>query len=374
MRLRVRLVIWLTIAAMFATQFTLADRAVGGPPGLPWWSYFGNELLGWGSFILALPLIVAMLERFPLFGVSRQAALGHLVVHALVATCIHLLIATVGSVLLIKLGVVHVGMTLSQFVLMRSVGGFAAAWMVYATALMLHSAISYHDAYRARETRAAQLEAQLTGAQLDVLRMQLHPHFLFNTLHGISGLMVRDVPAARRMMSRLSDLLRLSLDDATEQEVSLADEMDFLGRYVEIQLMRFGDRLTVTIDVEAEAAGQSVPRLLLQPLVENAIRHGTSRLARPGVVALRAYVAEERLRIEIRDNGAGLGREPPVEGIGLRNTRERLRQLYGSHQRFEIASHPDGGTLVRIELPASSSVREALEAGRHERDVRAVPA
>ena len=108
--------------------------------------------------------------------------------------------------------------------------------------------------------------------------------------------------------------------------------------------------------------------------MENAIRHGTSRLARPGVVALRAYVAEERLRIEIRDNGAGLGREPPVEGIGLRNTRERLRQLYGSQQRFEIGSHPDGGTLVPSELPASSSERAALEAGRHERDVRAVPA
>jgi LytS/YehU family sensor histidine kinase len=200
--------------------------------------------------------------------------------------------------------------------------------------------------------RAAQLEAQLAEARLDALRMQLHPHFLFNTLHAISALMARDVPAARRMMTRLSDLLRFSLEQEVTDEVPLAEELDFLDRYVEIQRARFPDRLHVEMDVEPDAQAALVPRFMLQPLVENAIRHGIDRRPGGGRVVVRARVNDHRLKIEVEDNGPGFPSGADYrEGVGLRSTRARLEHLYGGGGELDLAAAPGGGALVRVVIP-----------------------
>jgi LytS/YehU family sensor histidine kinase len=234
----------------------------------------------------------------------------------------------------------------------------AMSMAIYGVVVTVYHAIEYYRAYRDREVAAAQLETQLAHAQLDVLRMQLHPHFLFNTLHGISSLMAKDVHGARRMITRLSDLLRLSLENDGVQEVTLGEELEFLNHYIELQRMRFQDRLTVTIEIDADARLVMVPKLLLQPLVENAIRHGISRHARPGFIEITGRVEAGSLRLTIADNGPGIVRrdgEPLREGVGIGNTRARLRQLYGDAQSLTLVNGEREGLTVGIALPARAA-------------------
>jgi LytS/YehU family sensor histidine kinase len=181
--------------------------------------------------------------------------------------------------------------------------------------------------------------------------MQLNPHFLFNTLHAISALMHKDVEAADRMLTRLSDLLRLALDSSDTQEVPLRDELAFLERYLEIEQTRFGERLKVKMDIGPETGAALVPSLILQPLVENAIRHGIEPQALAGVVRLSACCEGDRLRLRVSDNGVGLRGQPVTEGVGLSNTRARLQQLYGTAHQFELSNGSDGGLAVDIVMP-----------------------
>ncbi|HEV2129507.1 MAG TPA: histidine kinase, partial [Longimicrobiaceae bacterium] len=196
-------------------------------------------------------------------------------------------------------------------------------------------------------------EGQLTRAQLDVLKMQLHPHFLFNTLNAISALMHRDVPAADRMLARLGDLLRLSLEKAGTQEVTLRDELEFLEPYLEIEQTRFGDRLKVEWTIDSEALDAMVPHLILQPLVENSIRHGIAPRAAPGRIEISAQRSNGSLQLEVRDNGRGLnqGDQMRSTGVGLSNTRARLAQLYDGSHSFEVGGAPEGGVVVAMEIP-----------------------
>jgi len=208
---------------------------------------------------------------------------------------------------------------------------------------------NYHK-YRERELRASQLEARLAQSQLQVLKMQLHPHFLFNTLNSISVLMTEDAAAANRTLVRLSDLLRMTLDDAGAQETSLKAEMDFLQGYLDIERTRFQDRLSVDVRIEPAAWDALVPTFLLQPLVENSIRHGISPHARPGLVEICARRDGDSLRLEVRDNGGGVAANGS-EGVGIATTRARLQQLYGSSHRFEIRNAPEGGARVSVVIP-----------------------
>ncbi len=187
--------------------------------------------------------------------------------------------------------------------------------------------------------------------------MQLHPHFLFNTLHSISALVHKDPDAADRMIARLGDFLRLTLDTAATQEVPLRQELNFLNCYLEIERIRFHDRLTTRLHVEPQTLSCRVPNLILQPIVENAIRHGIGPRSAPGRIEISAKRDHGSLRIEVRDNGPGL---PAIskpngrarEGVGLANTRERLAQLYGGSHRLELKNAPDGGLVVTLEIPA----------------------
>ncbi|HUF26219.1 MAG TPA: histidine kinase [Gemmatimonadaceae bacterium] len=206
--------------------------------------------------------------------------------------------------------------------------------------------------YLAAAREGERLEARLTEAQLQSLKLQLHPHFLFNTLNTITALVHVDPPAAERMVAGLSELLRLSLRTAGEQEVPLSREMEMLDHYLQIQQVRFGDRLAVSIVVDPDAREALVPHFILQPLVENAIRHGIAPRATRGLVEIRATVLGTMLKLQVRDDGIGVpfGR-PVADGVGLANTRSRLRSLYGTRHSFHAAGEVAGGFVVDIEIP-----------------------
>lgn len=215
---------------------------------------------------------------------------------------------------------------------------------------------------RARlEARLTRAELQLARSQLQVLKMQLDPHFLFNTFNAIAALMHRDAAAADTMLTRLSELLRITLARAGDQEVTLREELEFLRLYLEIQLSRFGDRLAVDWRVEPGAEGAAVPHLLLQPVVENAVQHGISRVRGPGRIGIAARRQGGQLVLEVTDTGPGLGEDwtPRPGGVGLSNTQARLEQMYGDDHSLEMYTRDEGGTAVVIALPYRPAGRAA---------------
>ncbi len=228
----------------------------------------------------------------------------------------------------------------------------------YLPIVLIAHVASYYQRFRERELRSSQLQAQLEKARLQSLKSQLQPHFLFNTLNSISALMLTNVEAADRMITRLGDLLRISLETAGTQMTTLSRELEFVSCYIEIEKVRFEERLKVSIDVAPETLDASVPHLLLQPLVDNAIKHGISRLVSGGEIRISATHDDADLHLEVRDNGPGF-KEPshsPSSGVGLRITRERLETIYGQDQSVELFSLPGGGVAARVCIPLRLAV------------------
>jgi LytS/YehU family sensor histidine kinase len=239
---------------------------------------------------------------------------------------------------------------LGAFLLLRLLTESLPFWAMIA---LIH-ALEFRRRYRQREFEAARLQAQLTEARLEALTAQLHPHFLFNTLQGISTLMHRDVRAADAMLSRLSDLLRQTLQRGERQEVSLGEELEVLEHYVEISRERFKDRLVFETHIAESLRDALVPFFILQPLVENALQHGIARRAGVGLVRISAEQQDAELHLYVSDDGPGLAQEErafPREGIGLRNTRQRLRQLYGDQQSLKLETPAEGGLRVKLTIP-----------------------
>lgn len=240
---------------------------------------------------------------------------------------------------------------------------FMNEFLIYVAILAAGFARDYFLRYRARreeaialQAQAAQLRAQLAGARLAALRTQLNPHFLFNTLHAISALVERDPRGVRRMIARLSELLRLSLDGGEELEIPLARELEFTRRYLEIMKIRFEGRLEIAEHIAADTLAALVPNLLLQPLVENAFKHGIDRLDGIGRIELRAAIVGERLVLSVADNGPGVSAtDTSASGLGLGNTRARLAQLYGTSQSLDLRPDSTGGTIVEVSLPYRST-------------------
>jgi len=226
---------------------------------------------------------------------------------------------------------------------------------VYWAIAMICVALDYQSNLKDREIRTADLERLLSEARLATLRSQLDPHFLFNTLNSISAYVESSPRQARLMIEQLGDLLRLSLDHADQHEISLERELTFVDRYIQLQLVRFADRLDVQVRVDSEVMTAAVPTFVLQPLVENAIRHGTSKLTAAGAIELCAWRSGDRLHVRVRDNGPGLPRGWNLErhiGIGLGNTRARLEQLYGHGEySLEVAPDDEQGTCVDVTFP-----------------------
>ena len=214
-------------------------------------------------------------------------------------------------------------------------------------------AIDARRRLKAQEISAARLETQLARAQLEALKVQLHPHFLFNTLNAIS-MMVRkgETDGAVRMLAGLSDLLRLALASVGKQEVPLRQELDFLERYLALQQVRYSDRLQVKMRIAPEALDASVPSLVLQPLAENAVRHGLAPQSQGGLLEIAAQRSGTDLVLSVRDTGVGLGMESnPRGGVGLQNVRARLAVLYPDAHRFTLENHPGGGALATLAIP-----------------------
>jgi two-component system LytT family sensor kinase len=242
-------------------------------------------------------------------------------------------------------------------------------WMLatYFCLVALGHAIAYWREAEERAVSAERLQTRLAEAQLQALQRQLQPHFLFNTLHTISGLMRSDVEAADLMIDRLSDLLRMSLRSSA-QEVSVKQELDILQSYLAIEETRFRDRLSVRIDIDPDVMDARVPHLLLQPLVENAVRHGIAPRARPGRIDLRVCRSGGHLQLEVQDSGDGLAPDKLLalnDGVGLGNTRARLGHLYGLDYRFFFENLPGGGFKVSVAIPfrAGAPGADAGEAG-----------
>jgi two-component system LytT family sensor kinase len=231
-------------------------------------------------------------------------------------------------------------------------------FLFYALLLGIAHLVLYYRRYREREQAAEQLARGLTEARLQALKMQLQPHFLFNTLNAISALIPAEAQPARRMVARLGDLLRTTLEHEDTQEVTLREELAFLQPYLEIEQARLEDRLTVVMKIAPDTLDARVPHLILQPLVENAVRHGIASRIEPGRVEISASRGPDDrfLLLEIRDDGRGLDRNSDNDtrtrrGVGLTNIRSRLEQLYGNEHRFKLENQTGGGVLVRISVP-----------------------
>ena len=227
---------------------------------------------------------------------------------------------------------------------------FVPQLLFYFAILAAGFAREYFLRTRQQQAHAARLQAQLAEARLDALRMQMNPHFLFNTLHAVSAMVERDPAGVRRMIARLSELLRHTTDAHATDEVPLRDELDFLGRYIEIMEIRFPGRLKIERRIEPATLDASVPNLILQPLVENALEHGVSRTKEEGRITIASERRGDRLVLTVRDNGPGLN-DASRAGVGLANTRARLEQLYGGAGTLTLTSPPEGGTVAEIALP-----------------------
>jgi two-component system LytT family sensor kinase len=305
----------------------------------------------WAAFT---PIVARLARRFRLAGGVRAQTFGvHLAASILFSVAHGTLFALVYPPLMgVPFHFVHqlrgVPSVLGAFLLANMLTYFGVVgicWTIDALRLS-----------RERELRASQLEAQLAAARLERLQTQLHPHFLFNALNSVLPLVFRDRDAAARTVSQLEELLRRSLDSDAVQLVPLSREVEFLEIYLEIQRTRFPDRLRVSFDVPAELATARVPNLILQPIVENAIKHGVSAQPGAGRVAISAAQEDGMLVLKVRDDGPGLSDppRPPAgrgSGLGLANTRERLRQLYGDDQRLDLTNVPEGGLEVSVGLP-----------------------
>jgi two-component system LytT family sensor kinase len=350
------LTIWLLVALFFSTQNVLVRTSRGA--AIDWqWDVF-HEFLYWLVWAGLTPLILRTAERHRLEA-GRMPALvvPHLLLMLVVGPLSIGATYTLHVLALRTVGALPPGETVRWLAGKRPgfVWGTLAGFLYYWLIVGVFYAFTYQRLYRAEKLAAAELEARLAQARLEALRTQLHPHFLFNTLNAISVLTSEDAPKANRMLLRLSDLLRLTLDTGGRHEVTLGEELDFLERYLEIQRIRFEDRLTIMVDVAPATRAARVPTLILQPLVENAIRHGVDSHVAGGTIVISARRRGDALELEVRDNGRGLAAAPADDGIGLANTRARLAQLYGECQRLELRAQATGGAAVVVTLPFRAS-------------------
>jgi sensor histidine kinase YesM len=335
------------------------------------------ELPYWLLWAGLAPLIFWFAQRFP---IDRERWLLNSLFH--IAACVFLSIAHRAIYLIIG-WLLHVAAyqelsSIPQLYSSDILFNLPTGFMSYGTIFLVSYVIGYYRRHQEEELKITRLKAELaqaqlqvTEAQLQALKMQMHPHFLFNTLNSISALLDEDVDAADQMLARLGDLLRMTLENSGAQEVTLQEELEFLRCYLEIEQVRFHDRLTVNMHIEPETLDARIPNLILQPIVENAIKHGiVSRIA-PGRIEISARRSDDTLQLQVKDNGPGLNQGESLsgrvkEGLGLANTRARLEQMYLAAYRFEMRDAPEGGLQVTLEIPfvTSGAVRSAEAAVR----------
>ncbi len=350
---------WTTVGLLFTVQEIAVAKVHGAHVN---WVFVVIEFVYWYVWAAFTPLVIGLAKRFPLTG---PRFVPHIAIH----TIMSLLMAPVASVteyfvsagllrLLFRItgpSVPRVFPTFTGSVVSMSFTGVLTYWLVVG----LYQSIHFYQAALERQTRAAQLESQLSHAELENLKSQLHPHFLFNSLHTIGVLMQEDVDAASHLLVSLGDLLRMALE-RRENEITLESELEFVGKYLEIEQTRFHDRLKVHMDVPPELLGVYVPSLALQPLVENAIKHGIGVDSAAGRLEISAQRHNGRVWLCVRDDGPG---PAPVShlrfGVGLTNVQSRLKQLYGDESSLELTRGDGRGCEAIITIPWRSSHEDA---------------
>ncbi|MCH9651738.1 MAG: sensor histidine kinase [Deltaproteobacteria bacterium] len=343
---------WTMICLLVTTQTYLGARPDSA--GLSWSSLVVLRLAYWWMWALVTLGIIRLSRWLP---IERGRWLPPLIAHVFLASVVAVLMVAYFMFLLRLDPLPDRGVDPFREDFLLGLGlFFHFDFLIYFGVLGIGHTLSYYDRFRERSLEAAHLAQRLAEAQLEALRLQIQPHFLFNTLHAISSLMDEDVVGARRMVARLGDLLRLTLEKGKKQEISLAEELEIVEQYLAIEQIRFQDRLTVEQVISREALDCQVPSLLLQPLAENAVRHGVEPLEKGGRVRLQAVVEAGRLELEVADEGPGLeGAESQLQraGIGLSNVRARLQHLYGA-EGFELKmeNRASGGLRVMVSLPA----------------------
>jgi len=362
-RIRTLVVPLLVSVICLTLIFTVQDAMRRGTNGLPmsWLRSLKVNGIDWCSWGALVPIIAFIGSRHRLDRAKNR--LLSVAIWTLMGVTACVVQSLISGVALFKLGLVAlpVGVTkpppLERYLLNWTVSTFGFNMIIFLMIVgAFHAALYYRD-LRARQLREMDLAARLARAELNVLRMQLQPHFFFNALHTISALMISDVPTAHRVITSLGDLLRSSIDHTANQEITLREELAFVGRYVDIQRARFRNRLDVQIDVGDDVLDALVPSFVLQPLVENAIRHGIEPHTRGGKILICALRRGPSLALTVQDDGGAHGtahrggEERSTVGVGLMNIEARLSQLYGEAQRFRAGRSSDGCFSVELTLP-----------------------
>lgn len=348
---------WTGVGLFYFTQDVTRNFLWHVP--ISWWVSLVSWLIGVNLAAALTPGILWLGRRFPF---ERRIWLRRTLLHLLFSVIFSLLQLTLDAAILSWLGIFSAIMkpSFAATLVLLLVLGFHSNIISYWTILGIQYAFHYYGQYQERKRRALQLELQAAGlrtqlvqAQLTALKGQLQPHFLFNTLNAIMVLVRQGKgPQAEEMLARLSDLLRCVLDEVEAQEVPLRRELEYLALYLSIEEVRFQDRLRVEISTGPETLDALVPHLGLQPLVENAIRHGIGSRSAAGRLEIRAARVGETLEIQVRDDGPGLPPEgPDSRGIGLANTRARLQQLYGGAAALTLENGAAGGAVATLILP-----------------------
>jgi two-component system, LytTR family, sensor kinase len=337
-------VFWTIVGVIFALPNLRSGNAA---------TMLAASLTQWWAWGLVAPLVVAADRRLPFSDRQLARRLAAHLALSLVFTVIYVyLMAALRATA--QLGPWQAVFTTT--VITNALGGmYLWGWLVYWVILGGWLALNYYERFVTSELRSERLERRFSEARLNNLRLQLDPHFLFNALNTVSSQVERDPKLARRMIEHLGDLLRLSLDSKDRQEVALVEELAFLDHYLAIQRIRFGDHLRIATDVAPDVRHAAVPSLILQPLVENAVRHGLASRASGGTVTIDARAAGDRLEIRVQDDGVGLPAGWQLEsgaGVGLSVTRDRIAELHpNGSSRFAVVPRIGGGTSVEISLP-----------------------
>ncbi len=348
--------VW-TVMGLFMFSQALTQKIVSRDPN-PWWHYLASWMVGVWVWFFFTPVVLWLGRRFSVEGKH----LRRLALHLVLAAVVSFVQLAVEAAILHRLGVFPRIMTsYAASLVFLLIIGFHQGVMTYWTIIGVQYAFRWYRRYEERrqdalrlELRASELERQLVEAHLSTLKMQLQPHFLFNTLNAIMVLVRQQKSRdAEEMLARLGDLLRCVLEDVDAQEVPLSRELEYLQLYLSIEQVRFQDRLHVELAVDPEALETAVPHMALQPLVENAIRHGIGRSSSAGAITISACRVGDQLEVRIHDDGPGLaaGDGGQNRGIGLKNTRARLRQLYGNRAELSVENGENGGAVATMRLP-----------------------
>ncbi len=358
-----------TLLAILSSALAISFTRALGRPATNWVSLVVLNAAYWYVWALFTPSIVWLSQHFRF---ERQGLVRALLIHVPSVALFSFAHIAVMAGVQWWLASARSSYPLWSEIQRSALMNFDWEMMTYWAIAGLSHAVLYYRESRDRALRSSQLETKLIEAQMASLRHQLQPHFLFNTLHAVSTLMHRDVDAADRTLMCLSDLLRMTLENLGRHESPLKAELDFLSKYLEIEQTRFADRLVVRFDIEPEALDALLPTLLLQPLVENAIKHGVSKKVGPGHIDIRARQDHDKLWVEVRDDGQGLSETALTalqKGIGVSTTRARLQHQFGADFRFEFHRLEEGVAVVvavpwRIEPRSAASEQERDAAAR----------